>query len=72
MANKSKANEFNKLEIKGKLTAKKNSEIKFTSKKVATIFETSVKPNSCGAYITIPQIYHKHKAFVVIMQEKVK
>ena len=51
--------------------AEQNSEIKIISKKVKTIFETSIKPNSSGAYITIPQKFNFHKAFVVVMQEKI-
>lgn len=73
MVNKPKAKELRKLEIKGKIVAEKDNEIKITSKKVMTIFQTSVKPNSTkGAYITIQQKFNHHKAFVIIMQEKVK
>jgi putative transposon-encoded protein len=71
MVRPTKSIELKKLSIKSKIVAESGKEIKITSRKVKTIFQTSVSPNSSGGYISIPQKFNYHKAFVVIMEEKV-
>lgn len=66
-----KSVELKRLSMESQVIAETGKEIKITSKKVKTIFQTSVSPNSSGAYISIPQKFNYHKAFVVIMEEKV-
>lgn len=71
MARPSKSKEVKRLSIKSQIIAETGKEIKITSKKVKTIFQSSVSPNSSGGYISIPQKFNHHKAFVVIMEEKI-
>ncbi|VVB82428.1 Uncharacterised protein [uncultured archaeon] len=71
MARPTKSVELKKLSIQSHIIAEVGKEIKITNRKVKTIFQTSVSPNSSGGYISIPQKFNYHKAFVVIMEEKI-
>lgn len=70
MGRPTKAIEIKKLSVDSEITAEIGKEIKITNKKVQTILQTFVSPNSSGGYISVPQRFNSHKVFVVIMEEK--
>ena len=70
---KPKYKEGESIKINKTLFAKRNSELNFIDKNVFAILQTKVKKmtGSSGAHITLSQDYDKHKAYVIVMEEKI-
>ncbi|PIN90861.1 hypothetical protein COU60_00770 [Candidatus Pacearchaeota archaeon CG10_big_fil_rev_8_21_14_0_10_34_76] len=71
MSRPPKYKELQKLELAQNISIKKNSKIKVSKDKAIRIFETKVSKNSSGAYISTSQDFAGHRAYVIIMEEKV-
>ena len=65
-----KYKELQKLQLEQKISIKKDSKIETSKNKAIRIFETKVSKNSSGAYISTSQDFINHKAYVIIMEEK--
>ncbi|MBU0959277.1 MAG: hypothetical protein KKB31_05020 [Nanoarchaeota archaeon] len=70
---KPKYEEIPSLKVKN-IVVEKNKQINITDKKVHAILQTKVRTmaNSSGGYITVSQDYGGHKAYVIIMEAKIK
>lgn len=72
MVRPTKNQELNEIKIDNTLSAKKNNGINIIDSGIKSILQTSIKPNSSGAYISLSEKFNFHKAYVIIMKEKVQ
>jgi putative transposon-encoded protein len=71
MARPPKYRELKKLKLVQNISIKKDSRIRSSKDKAIRIFETKVSRNSSGAYISTSQDFTGHRAYVIIMEDKV-
>jgi len=64
--------EIEKIDLVQKISIKKNNPIQTSKDKAIRIFQTKVSKNSSGAYISTSQDFIGHKAYVIIMEGKVR